>query len=113
MPLLSIETNTPLPANTEGLTAELSAAMAEWLGKPEDYVMVRLRHNPDMRFSGTAEPMAYCEMKSIGLPEGRTAELSRALCERLEQRLAIAPDRVYIEFTDAPRRFWGWNGATF
>lgn len=113
MPLLSIETNTPLPANAGRLTAELSAAMAEWLGKPEGYVMVRLRHNPNMRFAGSTEPMAYCELKSIGLPETRTAELSRALCDRLEQLLAIPADRVYIEFADAPRKFWGWNGDTF
>lgn len=113
MPLLSIETNTPLPANSGRLTAELSAAMADWLGKPEAYVLIRLQHNRDMRFGGTTEPLAYCELKSIGLPEARTAELSRALCDRLEQLLAIPPERVYIEFTDAPRKYWGWNGATF
>lgn len=113
MPLLSIETNTPLPANSGRLTAELSSAMADWLAKPEAYVLVRLSHNPDMRFAGTTEPLAYCELKSIGLPEARTAELSRALCDRLQEMLAIDPSRVYIEFTDAPRKYWGWNGATF
>jgi len=113
MPLLSIETNTLLPANSGRLTAELSSAVSEWLGKPEGYVMVRLQQNPDMRFAGTTEPLAYCELKSIGLPEARTTELSRALCDRLEKLLAIPPERVYIEFADAPRKLWGWNGDTF
>ncbi len=113
MPLLSIETNTALPANSGRLTAELSAAVAEWLGKPEGYVMVRLQHNPAMRFAGTTDPLAYCELKSIGLPESRTGDLSRDLCAQLQQLLSIPPERVYIEFSDAPRRFWGWNGATF
>lgn len=113
MPFLSIETNTPPPANSGRLTAELSSAMAEWLGKPEAYVMVRMQRNPDMRFAGTTEPLAYCELKSIGLPESRTAEFSQALCERLEELLAIPRERVYIEFADAPRKLWGWNGGTF
>ena len=28
-------------------------------------------------------------------------------------RTGIAGDRIYIEFADAPRRMWGWNGGTF
>ncbi|MGD8630473.1 MAG: phenylpyruvate tautomerase MIF-related protein, partial [Gammaproteobacteria bacterium] len=58
-------------------------------------------------------PLAYLELKSIGLPESRTADLSRALCEMLADAAGIDPDRVYIEFTDAPRKMWGWNSGTF
>jgi hypothetical protein len=29
------------------------------------------------------------------------------------QHLAIAPERIYIEFSNAARQLWGWNGATF
>ncbi|MFW6250161.1 MAG: phenylpyruvate tautomerase MIF-related protein [Alkalispirochaetaceae bacterium] len=29
------------------------------------------------------------------------------------KELGIAPDRVYIEFVDAPRTMWGFNGSTF
>jgi phenylpyruvate tautomerase PptA (4-oxalocrotonate tautomerase family) len=25
----------------------------------------------------------------------------------------VDPERVYIEFTDAPRKMWGWNNGTF
>lgn len=113
MPLLSIETNAPLPNDPDQLTGELSGALAKWLAKPEAYVMIRIHHNPNMRFAGSTEATAYCELKSIGLPEASAGQLSRALCERLQQALAIPPSRVYIEFTDAPRKFWGWNGATF
>jgi len=113
MPLLSIETNTPLPANSGRLTADLSAELARWLGKPEAYVMVRLQHNSAMRFAGTTEALAYCELKSIGLPEARTEDLSKALCGQLQTLLGIPPERVYIEFSDLPRKYWGWNGTTF
>ena len=113
MPLLRIETNVALPADPDAVTARLSTAVAEWLNKPEGYVMVALGHNPHMRFGGSTAPLAYCELKSIGLPEGLTRELSRKLCDALQAELGVEPARVYIEFADAPRHFWGTNGTTF
>lgn len=114
MPLLSIITNQPL-AGTERAAAlrHLSASVAEALGKPERYVMVSYRHNPDMLFAGTDAPLAYLELKSIGLPGDRTSELSAALTEAAQAQLGVAADRVYIEFADAARHMWGWNGGTF
>jgi phenylpyruvate tautomerase PptA (4-oxalocrotonate tautomerase family) len=83
------------------------------LGKPERYVMVRLEHNPHMLFAGSDAPLAYLELKSIGLPGERTADYSRDLSELIGKQLQIPSDRVYIEFSDAARHLWGWNGATF
>ena len=53
-------------------------------------------------------------MKNIGTmqPED-TARLSRELTDRLQKALAVPPDRIYIEFTDAIDHMWGWNGGTF
>lgn len=114
MPFLRIETNQPLEADRRaGLLAAASAGVASLLGKPERYVMVSLAHNPDMLFAGSAEPLAYLELKSIGLPRARTAELSAALCALMDEHFGIPADRVYIEFADADRALWGWNGATF
>jgi phenylpyruvate tautomerase PptA (4-oxalocrotonate tautomerase family) len=114
MPLLSIITNQPL-AGTERAAAlrHLSASVAEALGKPERYVMVSYRHNPDMLFAGSDAPLAYLELKSIGLPAERTGELSATLAEAMAEHLGVAPERVYIEFADAERPMWGWNGGTF
>ena len=114
MPLLKIQTNTPIdPERARTLAADASARVAELLGKPERYVMVSLEHNPNMLFGGSDEPLAYLELKSIGLPGARTAELSRALAELLDTALGLPAGRVYIEFSDAPRNMWGWNGGTF
>lgn len=114
MPLLSITTNqAPSAAQAEGLLAEASALIARQLGKPERYVMVRLEHNPLMRFAGSADPLAYMELKSIGLNQDRTGALSEALCGLMEHALGIPPERVYIEFSDTPRKMWGWNSGTF
>ena len=114
MPLLTLTTNREIPAaERHAHLQDLSRQAAEWLGKPEAYVMVDYRHHPDMLFGGSAEPLAYIEFKSIGLPAGRTAELSAALAAWLEAHVGIAAARVYVEFSDAERHLWGWNGATF
>ena len=114
MPLLKIQTNSPYPAEqANALLAKASRRVAEALGKPERYVMVSLETNPHMLFAGDGAPLAYLELKSIGLPEGRTAELSAMLCGLVAENLGVAADRVYIEFADAPHKMWGWNGGTF
>jgi phenylpyruvate tautomerase PptA (4-oxalocrotonate tautomerase family) len=114
MPFLSIQSNTELTTEqTSELTARASALVSEQLGKPERYVMVTVEHNAAMRFAGSDAPLAYLELKSIGLPESITADTSRALCQLLAETADIDPERVYIEFSDAPRKMWGWNSDTF
>jgi len=114
MPLLKIQTNQPIETDTQkSLISRASQAVAAMLGKPERYVMVSLEQNPAMLFGGSDEPLAYLELKSIGLPEAETAEFSRALTSLLGDELGLPPDRIYIEFADAPRSMWGWNGGTF
>lgn len=114
MPYLKIQTNLELDASAaDSLAAEASRTAAEALGKPERYVMVAVQPGTTMAFAGDNAPLAYLELKSIGLPESRTAGLSDTLCGMISDKLGIARDRVYIEFADAPRAMWGWNGATF
>lgn len=112
MPLLRITTNIPCQDHP-ALLQQASQAVAEMLGKPERYVMVELHDQVSMSFAGTSEPLAYLELKSIGLPEDRTAEFSAQLCTLMHQTLGLAADRVYIEFANAGRHLWGWDGGTF
>lgn len=114
MPYLNIKTNHALAPNTaQALLKKASARIAEALSKPERYVLTELSLNPQMLFSGTDEPCAYIELKSIDLPESQTRDLSHAICSLLETDIGIPADRVYIEFTNVPRKFWGWNASTF
>lgn len=114
MPFLKIQTNTDLPAAAaSALAASASALVAEQLGKPERYVMVSVETNPAMQFAGSTRPLAYLELKSIGLPESCTGDTSRALCELISSETGIDPERIYIEFSDAARKMWGWNSSTF
>lgn len=114
MPTLIVKTNASIaPDTVEPMIKRVSARVAELLGKPERYVMVILEPTPTMCFGGDTSPLAFLELKSLGLPEERTPELSAALCSLLQDTLGIAPDRVYIEFASPPRHLFGFDSRTF
>lgn len=114
MPLLKIQTNIETPDDLHNSLLKLtSSTTASILGKPEAYVMVTLEQNPNMLFAGSAAPLAYLELKSIGLPEAETKTLSHTLCQLISDQLGIQADRIYIEFANAERHMWGWDGDTF
>lgn len=111
MPVLSIESNQPLGNETSLVT--ISKSIAEMLSKPESYVMIRYKHNPNMLFAGSSEPLAYLELKSLGLPESKTADFSATLAKLMQDELGVSAERVYIEFANPERHMFGWNGSTF
>ncbi len=114
MPYLNVETNVSLTAEEcDVFLKEASAAVATALGKPEGYVMTAFHGNTPMTFGGKDSPCAFLEMKSIGLPENRTGDLSDVLCALAKKTLNVDPARIYIEFADAKRHMWGTNGTTF
>jgi len=114
MPYLSIQTNVMMDdAGQEALLEKTSKTVASILEKPESYVMVSLNSASAMRFAGTDAPMAYLQLKSLGLPEAQTGAFSQALCELMQAELGIDSGRVYIEFSGPERHMWGWNRSTF
>ncbi len=114
MPVLKIQTNVEIPEDAKkNLLRDASTKVAAVLGKPERYVMVIMEPNPQMLFAGDNSPLAYLELKSIGLPIDRTSEISEVLCNLINQKLSITADRIYIEFSNAERHMWGWSGGTF
>ena len=97
MPYLKIQTNQNLPVDSaRQLAKQASTLVATLLGKPESYVMTSVENNPAMTFAGTDEPLAFLELKSIGLPESITADTSRALCELVSAETAVETTRIYI-----------------
>ncbi len=112
MPLFHIRSNTPIEDKT-ALALAASKQVAQLLGKPENYVMVVVEDKQHLVFAGNDQPAAYLELKSINLPESKTTELSSDLCDFISQQLGIDSRRIYIEFSNAERHMWGWNGATF
>ncbi len=114
MPYLAIQTNIEVEQNTTtDLLSKISSSLAQILNKPEHYVMVALHTGTNMVFAGSDAPLAYLELKSLGLPEEETAAFSHALCTLIGQVLGIEKERIYIEFSSPARHMFGWNGQTF
>ena len=114
MPLLKLRTNVSIASDkTSPLMSELSQLLASETGKPERYVMIEIEGERNMLFGGSPDPLAYVECKSIGLSSVQAKSLSQSISEVLNAQLQINAGRVYIEFSNCPAEFWGWNGSTF
>jgi len=112
MPSLIIHTNVKV-ADQAAFLSRCSTTAAAALAKPESYVMVELSDQKPMLFAGSDAPLAFVELKSLGLQSNQTAELSATLCVLLNDELGIDAGRVYIEFAAPERAMFGWNGGTF
>lgn len=114
MPYLKLTTNTSISKEqSPGLLTQLSQLLVTETGKSERYIMVELDGDRDMIFSGTHESLAYIECKSIGLSPVQAKSLSASISQILKKQLQIEAERVYIEFSNCPADYWGWNGSTF
>ncbi len=114
MPYLKLNTNVPIKKEqSPELMTGLTQLISHETGKSDRYIMIELSSDNTMLFAGSCDPLAYLECKSIGLSASQAKSLSKSLCNELESALKIPPDRIYIEFSNAPADFWGWNGSTF
>ena len=112
MPLLEISTNTKIN-NEQNLAEQASKLTAELLGKPESYVMVKIQSEQTLIFAGSNAPAAHIKLKSLGLPEDKTADFSSSICTFISSELKIDSSRIYIEFASPSRHMWGWDSRTF
>ncbi|HAC62000.1 MAG TPA: hypothetical protein DCF68_00325 [Cyanothece sp. UBA12306] len=116
MPLIKVQSSASITDSNviQDLLKSLSSKMAQHFGKPESYVMTMFEANINMTFGGTFEPVCYIEVKNIGTmkPE-QTKAISQDFCHQIQEKLDVPINRIYIEFTDAQRHLWGWNGGTF
>ncbi|HPA20224.1 MAG TPA: phenylpyruvate tautomerase MIF-related protein [Verrucomicrobiae bacterium] len=112
MPFIRITSN-QIPDEPNALLAYASKVVARETGKPEAYVMVCLDPPTAMTFAGSTAPVAFFEVRGIGLSTDITPRLSAQLCAVAKSHLAVPPDRVFINFIDVPANRWGFNGETF
>ena len=112
MPYIKLNTNVEITDKPQ-ILHQLSQLLVKGTGKPESYVMVEIAPNSTLLFAGKDAPLAYLECISIGLTEKQAKALSASLCQLLDTELQIPSNRIYIEFSNAPAAFWGYNGSTF
>jgi hypothetical protein len=114
MPLIRVETNQQLnPQAAADLCARLSRAVAEGIGKPEQYVQAIVSPAQAVCHGGAPGPAAFVDVRSIG---GLGPKVNRKLSERICGLLAevgVAGERVYLNFTDVSAMAWGHDGSTF
>lgn len=114
MPMVSVRTGVAAGEDGRGkLMAELSSAVADGLGKPEDYVMVEMQ-GADMLMGGHGGPAAAVDVRSIGgLDRETNGRLAERITSALQRHLGVERQRVYIVFTSVDGESWAWKGKTF
>ncbi|GHC11710.1 phenylpyruvate tautomerase MIF-related protein [Cerasicoccus arenae] len=111
MPYLNIQTNQSIsPESQDKLLRDSSRIVANGLGKSEEFMMVSIKDETPMMFGGQPGPTAFLEIKSVGIPGGKTKDICRALCDLVYSVAEIPPERVYVKFNDVQRSMWGWKG---
>lgn len=116
MPLIKVQSSVKATSSDaiESLLKTLSTKLAKHIGKPESYVMTSFEPEVKMTFGGTFEPVCYIEIKNIGrMSPDLTKAMSQDFCQIIQEHLNVPKNRIYIEFADAERAMWGWNGGTF
>ena len=114
MPFLELKTNKQLSADKkQHVMKDLTALLAKDLKKPERVIMIQCRDDQDLMFGASADPLAFIELRSIGLPEDQTVRLSQSLSSFVKNNLDIPADRLFINFRSFERHMWGYNGSTF
>lgn len=114
MPLLTLKTSVLLPEDEqEAVVKAISRVVADGIGKPEQYVMVVLEEGT-ICMGGLSGPAAFADIRSIGgLSPETNRRVSETLCSLLSDRLDVAPNRIYLNFSEISGENWGWNGGTF
>lgn len=113
MPYFKVTTNNSYSGNKESFLKATTTFVSELLNKPEKYVMVELSDKSHILFGSNNQPLAYVELKSIGLPTEKTKAFSADICAFITEHFNVDKSRIYIEFSDVERNKWGWNGSTF
>ncbi len=111
MPYLKIETNKKLDV-TKDFLKKISEFTSGLLGKPEKKIMISICSETKMMLDKSTEPLAFIQLKSIGLPSEKCAEYSRSICEFIESEIGIRSDRLYIDFSNIEGSMFGFNKKT-
>ncbi|TEB31348.1 Tautomerase/MIF [Coprinellus micaceus] len=113
MPSLDLTTNVAIP-NEREFVLEFSKFAADTLSKPETYISINVKHNPNLTFGGTFDPAFLLTIVSLGnINPEKNEKYSKQLFEFFKEKLGISGDRGYILFNDPGNSYLGYQGTTF
>ncbi len=110
MPFINVKTNSAVPKEKElAIKTQLGQAITTIPGKSEAWLMVGIEPEYTLYFKGTDEPCAMVEVSILGTASSDVlAALTSNITGILTNNLGVAPDRVYVKYSQHPE--WGWNG---
>lgn len=114
MPYIKLTTTAKVaPQTAELIKADFGKAIENFPGKTEQWLMVAVQDNVPMWMRGdNSADTAMVDVELLGDVNAQASDnMTAAVCEILNNRLDIAPDRVYVKYTGY--RHWGWNGGNF
>ena len=100
-------------AACESLKCELGKAISLFPGKTESWLMCNIEDDKKMYHGGNnSSDCAFLEVKLFGTVDKKASDMfTRHICDYLDKKLEISPDRVYIRYEGGTD--WGWNGSNF
>ena len=115
MPLIKLQIAESIPTEKQHVVlTSASRIVAEATGKPETYVMAILEPAAATAMGGAVTPAAFIDVRGIGgVNAAINGTIAKGVCDLLQEQLGLAPDHVYLNFTDVPAANWGHNGHTF
>ncbi|MBQ7921525.1 MAG: hypothetical protein IJ325_02980 [Clostridia bacterium] len=114
MPYIETKVSTPItPAQEKVLKEKLGAAIENFPGKTERWLMLHFEDNCRLWFMGNQDaPTAYVEIKLFGaVNREAAAKMTKDVCAILAEVLRIPEDRTYVKYEGVDT--WGWNGNNF
>ncbi|KAD3067659.1 hypothetical protein E3N88_35539 [Mikania micrantha] len=102
MPCVQISTNVCLDGiDTDSIFSDATKAVAQIIGRPEQFVMVILKGSVAISFERNKEPAAFAEIIAMG---GITSEVKKKLIYQLGtillEKLSIPRTRFFVKVFD-------------
>ncbi|KAF6764685.1 Tautomerase/MIF superfamily [Ephemerocybe angulata] len=113
MPSLELTTNVAIP-DERAFVLEFSKFAAKVLSKPEQYISISVKHNPNLTFAGTFEPALLLAIVSLdNIDPEKNVNYSKELFGFFKEKLGVPDNRGYINFNDPGRSYLGYQSTTF
>lgn len=113
MPYIEIKTSTAVSAECSNLVkSELGRLITLFPGKSENYLMISIFPDCDMRFAGCDDPCCIVELKLYGKASRDACDKFTAqVTEILSSALSIPASRIYVKAEEVS--IWGMSGYNF